>query len=146
MRSPLPRSASTRPAAAPSPLRFHRQTLRPGRPCRSHGGALGGISHRTSKLIPKPPSACITLDRPLAQPHSTQFTCLRNRTRAKPRRFGVAGFYFHLVADINGLSSSLFENFIHGSPVFAPLLFVNLVLLAMIGLWDMRSRAAGHAV
>ena len=52
---------------------------------------------------------------------------------------GVAGFYFHLVADINGLSSSLFENFVHGAPVFAPLLFVDLVLLAMIGLWDMLS-------
>ena len=52
---------------------------------------------------------------------------------------GGVGFYFHLVADINGLSSNLFENFIHGAPVFAPLLFVDLVLLAMIGLWDMLS-------
>ena len=52
---------------------------------------------------------------------------------------GGVGFYFHLTADINGLSSSLFENFIHGAPVFAPLLFVDLVLLAMIGLWDMLS-------
>ena len=49
---------------------------------------------------------------------------------------GIAGFYFHLVADINGLSSSLFDNFIHGAPVFAPLLFVDLTLLAMIGLWE----------
>ena len=49
---------------------------------------------------------------------------------------GIAGFYFHLVADINGLSSSLFDNFIHGAPVFAPLLFVDLALLAMIGLWE----------
>ena len=52
---------------------------------------------------------------------------------------GFGGFYFHLIADINGLSSSLFENFVHGAPVFAPLLFVDLVLLAMIGLWDMLS-------
>ena len=55
---------------------------------------------------------------------------------------GVVGLYFHLVADINGLSSSLFENFVHGAPVFAPLLFVDLVLLAMIGLWDMLSGQA----
>ena len=55
---------------------------------------------------------------------------------------GVAGFYFHAVADINGLSSSLFENFIHGAPVFAPLLCVNIALLAMIGLWDMRRQGA----
>ena len=53
---------------------------------------------------------------------------------------GVAGFYFHAVADISGLSSSLFENFIHGAPVFAPLLFVDIVLLATVGLWDMRSQ------
>ncbi len=52
---------------------------------------------------------------------------------------GVVGFYFHLAADINGVSSSLFENFVHGAPVFAPLLFVDLVLLAMIGLWDVLS-------
>ena len=52
---------------------------------------------------------------------------------------GFVGFYFHLIADINGLSSSLFENFVHGAPLFAPLLFVDLVLLAMIGLWDMLS-------
>ena len=52
---------------------------------------------------------------------------------------GLVGFYFHLIADINGLSSSLFENFVHGAPVFAPLLFIDLVFLAMIGLWDMLS-------
>ena len=55
---------------------------------------------------------------------------------------GFVGVYFHLIADINGLSSSLFENFVHGAPVFAPLLFVDLVLLAMIGLWDMLSDRA----
>ena len=35
---------------------------------------------------------------------------------------GLAGFYFHLGADVNGRSSSRFENFVHGAPVFAPLL------------------------
>ena len=54
---------------------------------------------------------------------------------------GVGGFYLHLVADINGLSSSMFENFVHGAPVFAPLLFVDLVLLAMIGVWDVITAA-----
>ena len=47
---------------------------------------------------------------------------------------GLAGFYFHAAADINGLSASLFENFVHGAPVFAPLLFVDLGVLAAIGL------------
>jgi hypothetical protein len=52
---------------------------------------------------------------------------------------GLAGFYVHLVSDVNGLSSSLFENFVHGAPVFAPLLCVDMVVLAAIGLWDMYS-------
>jgi len=53
---------------------------------------------------------------------------------------GVAGFYFHVVADINGLSSSVFENFVHGAPVFAPLLCADMALLAVIGLWDIRNQ------
>ena len=41
----------------------------------------------------------------------------------------------HVVAaDINGLSASLDQNFVHGAPVFAPLHFVDLALLATIGL------------
>ena len=47
---------------------------------------------------------------------------------------GVAGFYLHIAADINGLSASLFENFVHGAPVFAPLLLVDLGIVAAIGL------------
>jgi len=51
---------------------------------------------------------------------------------------GFLGFYFHLMADINGISSSAYENFVHGAPVFAPLLFVNLALLALLGIWDVK--------
>ena len=47
---------------------------------------------------------------------------------------GLAGFYFHVAADVNGLSASLYENFVHGAPAFAPLLFVDLAVLAAIGL------------
>lgn len=49
---------------------------------------------------------------------------------------GFVGAYFHFFADINGISSSLYENFIHGAPVLAPLLFVNLVVLAVLGIVD----------
>ncbi len=49
---------------------------------------------------------------------------------------GVAGFALHVSARVNGLASSLYENFIHGAPLLAPLLFVNLALLAVIGLFD----------
>ena len=53
---------------------------------------------------------------------------------------GLTGFYFHVAADVNGLSASLFENFVHGAPAFAPLLFVDLGLLALLGL-----SAAAHS-
>lgn len=47
---------------------------------------------------------------------------------------GLVGFWFHAAADVNGLSASLYENFVHGAPVFAPLLFVDLAALAAIGM------------
>lgn len=57
---------------------------------------------------------------------------------------GLAGFYFHLAADVNGLSASLFENFVHGAPVFAPLLFVDLGLLAAMGLVAAANDTSNH--
>ena len=47
---------------------------------------------------------------------------------------GLAGFFYHVSADVSGLSASLFENFVHGTPVFAPLLFMDLAVLAAIGM------------
>ncbi len=47
---------------------------------------------------------------------------------------GLAGFWLHFAADIGRLSSSLFQNFVHGAPLFAPLLFVDLAVLAAIGI------------
>jgi len=51
---------------------------------------------------------------------------------------GVLGFGLHLVADLEGPSSRMFENVVHGAPPFAPLLFPNLVLLSLIALWVLR--------
>jgi hypothetical protein len=48
---------------------------------------------------------------------------------------GLLGFYLHTEANLHGTSPSRWENFIHGAPALAPLLFPNLVLLAAIGLW-----------
>ena len=47
---------------------------------------------------------------------------------------GIIGFYLHVAADVNGLSASLYENFVHGAPVFPPLLFADLAVLGAIGL------------
>jgi hypothetical protein len=48
---------------------------------------------------------------------------------------GLLGFYYHTAADLRGPSPRWFDNFVHGTPALAPLLFPNLVLLAGIGLW-----------
>ncbi len=44
------------------------------------------------------------------------------------------GFTLHAGANLNGPSPSMVDNFIFGAPVFAPLLFANLAVLALIGL------------
>jgi hypothetical protein len=48
---------------------------------------------------------------------------------------GLLGFYYHTAANLRGPSPSVFENFVYGTPAMAPLLFPNLVLLTLLGLW-----------
>ncbi len=50
---------------------------------------------------------------------------------------GLLGFYYHFSADLRGPSPTLFENVVFGAPVMAPLLFPNLMLLALLGLYVM---------
>jgi hypothetical protein len=42
---------------------------------------------------------------------------------------GVLGFFLHAAANIRG------QNFINGAPPLAPLLFPNMVVLGLVGLW-----------
>jgi hypothetical protein len=49
---------------------------------------------------------------------------------------GVIGFGLHLWMNYNTPANSLFEKSIYGAPPMAPLLFPNLVALALIGLWE----------
>jgi hypothetical protein len=49
---------------------------------------------------------------------------------------GLLGFALHTSANLHGPAGWL-ENFIHGAPPLAPLLFPNLVLLCAIGLWEL---------
>lgn len=50
---------------------------------------------------------------------------------------GVLGFVLHAEANLSGPSTHAFENFLHGAPPLAPLLFPNLTLLGLAGLWFM---------
>lgn len=48
---------------------------------------------------------------------------------------GVLGFWFHMQANMVEPGSSLWDRLVNGAPPLAPLLFPNLVGLALIGLW-----------
>ena len=48
---------------------------------------------------------------------------------------GVLGFWFHLRANLVEPGVGLWERLVNGAPPMAPLLFPNLVGLALIGLW-----------
>ncbi len=49
---------------------------------------------------------------------------------------GVVGFLIHLYANIEGLSDNVWDNFVYGTPLFAPCLLPNVALLGLIGLWN----------
>ena len=48
---------------------------------------------------------------------------------------GILGFWFHVEANLIEPGHSLIERLVNGAPPMAPLLFPNLVGLALIGMW-----------
>jgi hypothetical protein len=56
---------------------------------------------------------------------------------------GLLGFYLHARADLANQLAPIWDRFIFGAPIFAPLLFADIALLAALGLWaQARSLAA----
>jgi hypothetical protein len=53
---------------------------------------------------------------------------------------GLWGFVLHTVGNLQGPSIHAFDNFIYGAPPMAPLLFPNLMVLGIIGLWQLRKK------
>jgi len=53
---------------------------------------------------------------------------------------GIVGFWFHLRMNAYAPGVSFFERTVYGAPPMAPLLFPNLVGLAMIGLWELAAQ------
>ena len=53
---------------------------------------------------------------------------------------GVAGFFFHFAADLRVPAVERIDGFLYGAPLFAPLLFPNLSLLAILGIWKLSNR------
>jgi hypothetical protein len=48
---------------------------------------------------------------------------------------GVLGFGLHVASDLHHAAGTLLERILSGAPPMAPLLFPNLVILGLIGLW-----------
>ena len=61
----------------------------------------------------------------------------------RPRFFeatvGLWGFVLHTMGNLRGPSVHSFDNFVYGAPSMAPLLFPNLMILGVIGLWQLRN-------
>jgi hypothetical protein len=57
---------------------------------------------------------------------------------------GLWGFVLHATANLQGPSVHTFDNFIYGAPPMAPLLFPNLMVLGIIGLWQMRGEVISN--
>jgi len=53
---------------------------------------------------------------------------------------GLWGFVLHTMGNLEGPSIHAFDNFIYGAPPMAPLLFPNLMVLGIIGLWQLRNK------
>ena len=69
-------------------------------------------------------------DQPVPENHSNQW---KSKDLRLPRVIvvGAAGFGLHLIANLGG-PGGMRENFLYGAPIFSPLLFPNLALLAGI--------------
>ncbi|APW63889.1 hypothetical protein [Paludisphaera borealis] len=48
---------------------------------------------------------------------------------------GLLGFYLHVRGNLAKPTASVWESFLYGAPAFAPLLFDDLALLGLLGLW-----------
>jgi len=53
---------------------------------------------------------------------------------------GLWGFVLHTMGNLRGPSVHAFDNFVYGAPPMAPLLFPNLTVLGVIGLWQLRNK------
>ncbi len=76
---------------------------------------------------------------PLAMQVSRLFIDLCAAVLVLEAAVGLWGFALHTMGNLQGPSIHPFNNFIYGAPPMAPLLFPNLMVLGVIGLWQMRS-------
>lgn len=101
--------------------------------------AQNGFFHR-SEWVPVVSSAMTVgfLAAPFCTAVSRRFLKLCAVVLLLQAGVGLLGFYYHSAANVEGPAARLWDNFIHGAPALAPLLFPNLSLLAGIALWTLK--------
>ena len=57
---------------------------------------------------------------------------------------GLLGFYLHVAANLRSPAGTLWDRFLYGAPLFAPLLFADLAMLAALGLWGLARTLSPH--
>jgi hypothetical protein len=55
---------------------------------------------------------------------------------------GVLGSYYELRGNLEQPGGTMWEKFLYGAPIFAPLLFADLSLLALLALWALAMQPA----
>lgn len=76
---------------------------------------------------------------PLIVPVSRMFIDITAAILLLEAGVGLWGFVLHTMGNLEGPSIHAFDNFIYGAPPMAPLLFPNLMVLGIIGLWQLRN-------
>lgn len=77
---------------------------------------------------------------PLLMPVTRLFIDLCAALLVLEAAVGLWGFALHTMGNLRGPSLRPFDNFIYGAPPMAPLLFPNLMVLGIIGLWQLRNK------
>ena len=93
--------------------------------------------------VPVVASACAVgvLAVPLAMRVSRKYIDLCAAVLVLEAGVGLWGFVLHAAGNLRGPSLHAFDNFIYGAPPMAPLLFPNMMVLGIIGLWQLRTAA-----
>jgi hypothetical protein len=55
---------------------------------------------------------------------------------------GLIGFGLHVMANLSRPGTTLWEQFVYGAPAMAPMLFADMAILALLGLWALEAAVA----
>ncbi|MFO0957318.1 MAG: hypothetical protein U0800_07590 [Isosphaeraceae bacterium] len=73
----------------------------------------------------------------LAAPGNRPMAWLAAGVMAAEMVVGLLGFGLHVAANLAHPAAGVADRFLYGAPAFAPLLFDNIALIALIGLWGL---------